>query len=382
MEDLMNEDEKLEMENEELNKEVAIEDKENEERKLTKADILNLLRERKEIRKNNRQITASICLLYGQRKINGVKEKVIEKGNDIIEQAKMYGKNAEKMAKTIMKDYTDRREIKQNILLEYEKSLEAIANEYEGMEKYIIEGREKFEKAEEQSVQKELELREKRDEIRKSPKYAEHAMKEEQWLKEALEENNLDTLQEKKKKYEELKEQNPLTEYDEKIKLEKERRKKITDVIEMCDNALRQCQKEKDESIKEATKNKNNQIAENKSKVFQKVKRGLFYKINGTKKFANKVIGQLEEKVYDINNKLLPDIREKISDGIDKSIDEIKEKGTQLKDEIKERGTQLKDNMLEIAEDKLTKSIEKAEQVNVKRVSKYDILRGETEEQR
>ena len=254
---------------------------------------------------------------------------------------------------------------------EYKNALETIEKEYVEREKFIIENRERFEKAQEESALKELELREKRDKIRETPEYAEHVMKEEQWLKEALQENNLDTLQEKKKKYEELKAQNPLTEYDEKIKKEKERKKNITDFIERCDNVLLECEKEKEESINQATKSKKNQLAENKQNVFQKVMGGLFYKINGTKKFASKVIGELEEKVYDINNKTLPAVREKISDGIDKSIEDIKQTCTQIAD-----------NTMKMVEDKLTQSIEKEKQVNVKRTGKFNVLMGETEGQK
>lgn len=381
MDDLINGEVKTE--NEGLNHE--------DQKQAKKSKILDLLKERREIQKTNRKLAREIFMAKGKRGINGISNKVAEMKNSFMEQAKMYGKKAENMAKNMVETYANNKEGNKNVLQKYEESLEAIQKEYENRVEYILTNKMKMEELQEESELKEMDLREEREEIWKSPEYFEHVREEERCIyeiKQILEQEDVDiyTVQAKKQEYEDLKKQNPLTKCDKQIEEEKKKREEIQYVIGECDRVLSLCEQDNEKSIDEATKNKNNQIANNKQNIFQKTMGALFCKVNGAKKFASQVIGQLEEKVYDINNKSLPAIREKISDGIDKSIEKIEEKMTPLLDKGKnigrasvEKVRSIADRTVQMTEDKLKQSIEKANQVNTQRSMAYAELTKQPE---
>ena len=360
---------------------------ETEEEKLARRQMMtDLLKEWKEIQKSNATLSIKI---FQKRGINQIVDKMVGIKDNIVGQAKMYGKKAESIAKEYIQKaddlaqaYTDNKEKKGNILQEYKKSLEALQKEYQDRVEFVLEGREKFQEEEQKSILKEMNLRdEKRRQTIENPEYTDKLKQEKELKKEikkALDKGDLDTVNTKNQELKALREANSrvVETHDNTIEAEQQRRAKIKDVIKMCNDTLQKCEEARTEGIDMLKEDKQNKLANIKQNAFQKAMGALFSKLNGAKKFATRVIGKVEEKVYDVNNKMLPAFRENVSDGIDKMIDNINDKKTELFD----KASETRDQLMQKAEDKLRESIEKGKKVNEKRSMDYAEIKDEDTE--
>lgn len=364
--------------------------RQNQEEK--KKVILDLLKQWQQIRKDNTTLTIKTCEIRGRRGIDGINAQVTQMKDTFMENAKMYGKKVEAIAQ----EYIDNEENKKDVIQQYKKALEAIQKEYEDRVNFIIENREKFEKAEEESYNKEMDLREEKEQIKEqikeSPEYVEHIKLEEKCSNELEEmfhqqEVDLAIYEAKKKEYEELKKQNPLEKYNIEIEKERKRREKIQDVIEMCDNTLDKCEEERKRCIKMKVENKNNQLSDIQSQnVVQRIMGGvinkfdLINKFKSAKKVVNNLIDGVDQTTYYLNKEVFPVFRKNVSNVVNKTMEQINEKGTDLLQKGKRIGKETTEHFMEKAEKTLTNSIEKAKQVNEQRSLKYANLSVATKE--
>lgn len=399
-----------------------------EDRQTKRERIASLMKERREIQKNNRAIIRGIYKEKAKRGINGIPNKVIALKDKMLEQAKMFGRKALNMAKVLADNYLDNKEGNKNVLQEYQATLEAIHKEFSDRADYILTNKVKLENMQQESEEKEMQLRDEKEQLQETPEYAEHRKKEQILLKEiqkALEQGDLKTAQIKKQEYENLKEQNPVNKYEKQIQEEQQKREEIQYIKGECDRILTLCMEENEKNINKATKDKNTQVVASKQNIFQRAMGSIFHKVRGAKKFVTQVIGEIQEGIYDLNNEFLPEMREKISEQIDKPIEKVKGKMNLLEDKgknalgkmqpliergkdsinktrqlagekIKEQATNIgnvskelgrnatesikgmADKAMQMTEDKLKASIEKSKEVNRQRSVAYADIKGQS----
>lgn len=322
------------------------------------------------IRAQNALLIAKIFAREGKSK---VADKATEMKDQVVEKAKIYGKKAQDMAE----NYNSNKAEKGNILQEYQEVLAEIEREYEDRMDAILEERSEWEEEEEITMLQEMDMRDNRKQIQKSPEYLqqmkqEKALKKE--IKQALEQGDLDTVTAKNEELKALTEQNPLLKCDKEIAEIQQRREKIQQVIDMCNEEIEKCEEDRDHSIEEVTEDRDNQLAVVKSNVFQKVAGFIINKVIGLNRFKNKVVDKIKETVKYIKTEKLPPIKKFISGKKEQFLETMRNKKEQLLingRETLEKKREKKEQLMQKAEDKLRDSVEKGREKKDQRSMDY-----------
>lgn len=336
----------------------------NQNEQISAKELLALMKELAQIQIYNTMISAQIFAREG-------KTQIIDKVNDmkgkIMQQAEVFGQKAEKVEET----YSLNKETKSNILQEYKESLVEIQEQYEIRNQAILQERTDWQNEEQATMLKEHELKQNRKEIKKSPQYAEQ-MKQEKALtkeiKKALDKGDLDTVAVKNEELKRLKAKNPLTRCEQEIKRVQQERQEIQRVIIQCETELENCAEDRNNSIEEATQNKDNQLMEmKKQNIFQKMIGFAMNKINGAKKFKDNVIKKVTEKVGYIKNEKFPKIKQDTAEKISSFKEGMREK----KEQILDKGRETKEQLMQKAEARLKEAIEQSKEKNVQSTVTY-----------
>lgn len=241
-----------------------------------------------------------------------ISEKVKEMASNVKQQAKNLGQKIEKVEEI----YKLNKNTKDNILQQYKDTLSEIDNHYEKVYQAVLRQKAKNQKQEQATILKEYELKRNRKNIKKSPQYAEH-MKQEKALakeiKKALDKGDLDTVTAKNEELKRLKSKNPLMLCDKEIEKTQKQRFYTQQLLNECEQELRNAKIERKSSIQQAAQDKNNQLVTVKKQgLFKRIAGAIKNKISGAKMFRDNVIGKLAEKMGYIKQETIPQV-EKVS---------------------------------------------------------------------
>lgn len=292
------------------------------------------------------KISAAIFLREGKDKIV---DKTKELKDTIKKSAKSFGAKAEKYAE----DYINAKEEKNSLLKAYEEMLNNIDENYKASFEYFENAKIGWENVEFEAITEIEKAKDERTNVKNSEEYKNYVMEKNRLISEiqdAATREDMETIRAKTIELEQYIDQNPLTKYDEKIKIAEDLKEQARNNIEYCEDSIQETRRSRNNEINDLAMQRDEAIAGLvKQNIFQKTIGMLFNKFNGISKFKNNVI-------------------EKISETIQKNFDEFKERratAKELREEKKEQKAEEKRLRKEEIIAKFEKSIlDKQEKIN------------------
>lgn len=292
-----------------------------------------------------------------------VTDKVESLKDQIIEQAQMYGQKIEK----VEKDYLSEKADSQSVVQQYKEALEQINEEYFKNSKVLIEEQQGLQSDHKEMIIEEVRIIIDKQKVRSSETYKQYSQQEKDLknqVKDAMAKGDLDTAQNKIDELKQLKENDPLKEFDDAIAEIRKAREEIDNRLEYCEQQLEELDQNRSDKIEEATKDKNTSLTEVKKQNFiQKTFGSLFNKINGAKKFEKNVINSVKGKATQIKTEYLPEIKGQLLEQGTKVLEDIETKRQQISQRVSDTAKKASDKAVQFGVATKDTVMEKAENV-------------------
>lgn len=292
-----------------------------------------------------------------------VTDKVESLKDQIIEQAQMYGQKIEK----VEKDYLSEKADSQSVVQQYKEALEQINEEYFKNSKVLIEEQQGLQSDHKEMIIEEVRIIIDKQKVRSSETYKQYSQQEKDLknqVKDAMAKGDLDTAQNKIDELKQLKENDPLKEFDDAIAEIRKAREEIDNRLEYCEQQLEELDQNRSDKIEEATKDKNTSLTEVKKQNFiQKTFGSLFNKINGAKKFEKNVINSVKGKATQIKTEYLPEIKGQLLEQGTKVLEDIETKRQRISQRVSDTAKKASDKAVQFGVATKDTVMEKAENV-------------------
>lgn len=306
---------------EEIKKNKSQEEKENkpedkkqkEDNQATSREFISLM---KELDKVSKELGFTMQIKFEKEGKHLISEKVTEMFDSVKQQAKNLGQKIEQVEET----YKLNKDTKDNILQQHKSNLTEIENQYERVHQAILRQKAINQNREQATMLKEYEWKQTRKKVKKSPQYAEQ-MKQEKALakeiKKALDKGDLDTVAIKNEELKHLKSKNPLMLCDKEIEKAQKQRIYIQQLLNQCEQELKNAKIERKSSIQQAAQDKDNQLATVKKQgLFKRIAGAIKNKISGARRFRDNVIGKLAEKIGYVKQETIPQVERVTSEKV------------------------------------------------------------------
>ena len=262
----------------------------------------------KEYNKVTKELLYVMQKKYEKEGKQSISEKVKEMASNVKQQAKNLGQKIEKVEEI----YKLNKDTKDNILQQYKDNLSEIDNQYKKVYEAVLRQKAKNQEQEQSTMLKEYQLKKNRKKIKKSPQFAEH-MKQEKALakeiKKALDKGDLETVTAKNEELKRLKSKNPLMLCDKEIEKTKKQRFYIQQLLNECEQELKNAKVERKSSMQQVAQDKNTQLTTVKKQgLFKRIAGAIKNKISGAKIFRDNVIGKLAERMGYIKQETIPQV--------------------------------------------------------------------------
>lgn len=307
--------------------------------------LIELLKRLAEVEQQHAMLSVATTVRKGKDQVT---DKVESVKTQIIEQAKMYGQKIEK----VEQDYLSEKADSKSVVQQYQEALEQINEEYFANTKVLIEEQQGLQSDHKEMVIKEVRIIIDKQKVKSSETYKQYSQQEKDLknqVKDAMAKGDLDTAQSKIDELKQLKENDPLKEFDDAIAEIRKAKEEINDRLEYCEQQLEELDQSRSDKIEEATKDKNTSLTEVKKQNFiQKTFGSLFNKINGAKKFEKNVINSVKGKATQIKTEYLPEIKDQLLEQGTKVLGNIETKRQQISQRVSDTAKKASDKAVQL----------------------------------
>lgn len=275
--------------------------------------LMQMLEELDIIKSDNLRLQDAIFKRESRRTI---KDSTTEVSRSLKESARSYGAKAERLADSILGEYSDGKANEDNIILKLESDLKKVNEEYDLIIDLILEDKKQFEKAEDDYAYKQWEITDIMHGSRKN-KYVmmlrQHQMKLKRDIILATAQGKTNKAHKCIKELKELEEGYQILRIKDDIKEVEETRKEYQKAIKYCDEMVKKYHRRRKNEIKRLKEVAKGQ--EDPKEVVRRTVGSIINKLDGVNQFKNNVLATMRSRIDDFMAQNGNAIREEVGNG-------------------------------------------------------------------